>query len=288
MAELAIDIDRKAGTAAPAAADAVPPLQVPPGWGLAALADSGRRMRASALGLAVVAHMAVLLALVREPPDLMAGGGGQKIDAVGVTIVSSEVLESADSDRARAIAAAAASVEANEGAPDSAPSAAAVERQDEKAEKEQPEKEPKKPQEEPVQAAEAIFQVPKEAQHKREQQSPAAPAAGGAAARGDAAIPTNVSAPAAASAGAVREYARYVSQALSRTKPRGAGHHGTVRVKFVIAADGNLASAEVAKSSGSEGLDASALEAVRHARFPVPPPGMSLTELTYEVPYYFR
>ena len=86
----------------------------------------------------------------------------------------------------------------------------------------------------------------------------------------------------------MREYARYVSLALSRTKPRGAGRLGTVRVKFIIAADGSLAFALIARSSGNDGLDASALEAVRHTKFPAPPPGMSLAQLTYEVPYHFR
>ena len=31
-----------------------------------------------------------------------------------------------------------------------------------------------------------------------------------------------------------------------------------------------------------------ALEALRQAKFPVPPAGMTLAQLTYEVPYHFR
>ena len=34
------------------------------------------------------------------------------------------------------------------------------------------------------------------------------------------------------------EYARYVAQALSKTKPKGVGGLGTARLKFVIGADG--------------------------------------------------
>jgi protein TonB len=86
----------------------------------------------------------------------------------------------------------------------------------------------------------------------------------------------------------VREYARYVSLALSKAKPSGVGRRGSVRIKFSIAPDGSLASATITKSSGNDSLDASALGAMRHARFPVPPSGMSLSQLTYEVPYYFR
>ena len=273
----------------PHAAQEVPPLLAPVQWSLPALAEaatSNRRVRAVALGLAFMAHAAVLYVLAREPDEAMAGGGGQQIDAISVTIVSSKVLELLEPDRAQPSApAAAASVEANDGAPESTP-AAATEQHEEKKEKEEPDKEKEKPQEEPMRAAEAIFEVPKEAQRETKPQSAAAPAAGGASARGDAATPAKASGPAAASAGAVREYARYVSLALSRTKPRGAGRLGTVRIKFIIAADGSLASAEIAKSSGNDKLDDSALDAVRQAKFPVPPAGMSVAQLTYEVPYY--
>ncbi|HEY5828338.1 MAG TPA: energy transducer TonB [Hyphomicrobiaceae bacterium] len=89
----------------------------------------------------------------------------------------------------------------------------------------------------------------------------------------------------------MREFARYVSLAVSRSKPRGSDRRGTVKVRFVIAADGMLASAEVARSSGDGRLDALALEALRQAKFPVPPvppAGMTLAQLTYEVPYHFR
>ena len=245
-----------------------------------------KRVRAVALGLALMAHAAVLYVLAREPDEAMAGGGGQQIDAISVTIVSSNVLELRDLSQLQPIAPAAAdTVEATDGTPDSAPTVAAEQRE-EKKEKEEP-REERKREEEPVRTAEAIFEVPKEAQPQRKQEA-AAPAAGGSAARSDTPTHAKASGPAAASAGAVREYARYVSQALSKTRPKGAGGLGTVRIKFVIAADGSLASAEIAKSSGSTKLDTTALEAVRHAKFPAPPPGMTIAQLTYEVPYYFR
>jgi protein TonB len=285
--DLAIDIDHQASAAAPTQQG--PPLVAPVQANLASLtaaAAADRLVLAAALGLALMAHAAVLYALTREPADFMAGGGGQQIDAISVTIVSSEVLESRELDPPQpSVAAAASSVEATDGAPESAP-AAAGEQREERKEKEEPQEE-KKRQDEPVRTADAIFEVPKETQPQRKQES-AAPAAGGSAARSDAATQAKASGPAAASAGAVREYARYVSQALSKTKPRGAGGVGTVRIKFVIAADGSLASAEIAKSSGSTKLDTTALEAVRHAKFPAPPSSMTIAQLTYEVPYYFR
>ena len=239
---------------------------------------------ASALGIALMAHAAVLYAMTREPDESLAGGGGQQIDAISVTMVSSNVLESRELERPQpAPAAAAASVESTDGAPESA--AAAAEQREEK--KEQPEELKEKPKEEPVREADAVLEVPQEAQRQQKQES-AAPAAGGAASRSDVASDAKTSAPAAASPGAVREYARYVAQALSKTKPKGVGGLGSVRVTFVIAADGGLATAEVTKSSGSPKLDDIALAAVRKTKFLTPPAGMTPLQLTYDVPYHFR
>jgi protein TonB len=86
----------------------------------------------------------------------------------------------------------------------------------------------------------------------------------------------------------MREYARYVAQALAKTKPKGTGGLGTVLVRFAIAGDGGLAAVEVAKSSGSPKLDNVALGAVRRTKFLTPPAGMTTAQLTYEVPYNFR
>ena len=61
-----------------------------------------------------------------------------------------------------------------------------------------------------------------------------------------------------------------------------------MKVKFVIAPNGQLSAAEVSKSSGSKSLDQKAMDAVQHARFPPPPPGMTTAQLTYELPYKFR
>jgi protein TonB len=232
-----------------------------------------------------MAHAAIFYALAHKPADFMAGGGGQLIDAISVTMVSSDVLESRELERTRSVpATAAASVESTDGAPESAAAAPAEQREERKG---PPEELKEKPKEEPIREAEAIIEVPQEAQQKKKQQS-AAPATGGDAARSDSASDARASAPAAASPGAVREYARYVAQALAKTKPKGTGGLGTVRVKFVIAGDGGLAAVEVAKSSGSPKLDDVALGAVRRTKFLVPPPGMTSAQLTYEVPYNFR
>jgi TonB family protein len=41
-------------------------------------------------------------------------------------------------------------------------------------------------------------------------------------------------------------------------------------------------------SSGDKKLDQRAIDAIRQAVFPTPPPGMTVSQLTYEIPYQFR
>jgi len=240
-------------------------------------------VRTVALGLALLAHAAVLYALAREPDD--AGGGGQQFDAISVMIVNSNLLESREVDRSQPSAPAGSDmVDATEGAPVSEAKIAA-ERREEKKAKEEPQEE-KRPQEEPIRTAQAIFEVPRQAEPQRKQEA-AAPA-GAVAARSDTPNKAEAKAPAAASAGAVREYSRNVVQALRKTKPKSLGGLGTVRVKFRIAADGGVAFAEIAKSSGNKRLDDIALDAVQRTKFTTPPAGMTNVQLFYELPYYFR
>ena len=77
-------------------------------------------------------------------------------------------------------------------------------------------------------------------------------------------------------------------QEVATDEPKAVREFGTVRVKFRIAEDGGVASAEIAKSSGNKKLDDIALEAVRQTKFLTPPAGMTSTQRFYELPYYFR
>jgi protein TonB len=79
-----------------------------------------------------------------------------------------------------------------------------------------------------------------------------------------------------------------VLRALSRSKPKAPGALGTVWIEFVLAQSGALAEARVKTPSGKPVLDEAALDAVRRARFPVPPAGLSASQLTFAIPYYFR
>ena len=281
MKDFAIDIGPPAGPVV-APAPAAPPLTAPIRANLAPAA-SHKRLRAVALGLALMAHAAVLYALSRERD--VAGRGGQLIDTISVTIVSSSLLDTRQPDLAQPDAPAVShAVEATDGIPNQEAKTAA-ERQEEKKGEEEPRQ--KTPLEEPVRTAEAIFEVPKETQRQRKQEA-AAPAGGGGAALSDAPTNANTSAPVAASVGAVREYGRNVVETLRKTKPKAVGELGTVRVKFTITADGDVVSASITKSSGNKKLDNLALEAVQRTKFQTPPAGMTSTQLFYELPYYFR
>jgi TonB family protein len=232
---------------------------------------------ASAIAIVLTAHAAALYAMTREPDDLYAGSGGQVIDAISVTMVASDVLEARDQPPTPTPSSAAASVDTTDGTP-------AVQREEKKEEKEETKE---KPREEPVREAEAVIEVPQEKQ-QQEKQVAAVSAEGGETARSERATESAANAAAAASPGVAREYSRYVTQALAKTKPKGTGTLGTVRVKLTIAANGDLTVATVTKSSGITQLDELAISAVRRTRFPSPPTGMTAAQLTFEVPYHFR
>lgn len=55
-----------------------------------------------------------------------------------------------------------------------------------------------------------------------------------------------------------------------------------------IALSGRLSSIQIVNSSGDKKLDQRVIDAVRQAVFPTPPPGITVSLLTYEIPYQFR
>jgi TonB family protein len=240
----------------------------------------GRWQRLVPLGLAVAAHLAVLYALAQEPPDLMAGGGGHQLDAISVTIVNSNVLESRDAGPDALAPATLGAVEVNDGQTQSTPAP----QQPEQKKAEVPQEQAR---DEPV-TADATTLLPAETPKQERKETSAAPPAGGNTARGDSADTPVQSAPATASPGAVREYATYVSQALAKAKPKGVGTYGTVLVKLRISPDGELTSVEIGKSSGNKKLDETVLAAVQRVKLRSPPAGMTADQRWYQVNYYFR
>jgi periplasmic protein TonB len=250
-----------------------------PGLRLAA-PRAPRRLPLAALVLALAAHAALLCALAGDSDDGLAGGGSQQLDAISVTLVSSAALEAREPSIAQLpIPATATSIDNDDGSAESNP---APRREKQEA------TEDKKTAAEPAQA-DAVLPLPAEKLKQEHAEESTPTPAGGVAVRGNEPTPAPPKiAPAAASAGAVREYARYISQALAKSRPKGTGAHGTVRIRLAISPTGGLASVEIIRSSGNRRLDETAIAAVHQAALPPPPPGMTMSQLTYEVPYHFR
>lgn len=293
-------------------------LALPVDFGTAPrLRRSDRPLLLAGLLAASIAHSAVIYVMTHSSPDAF-GSGGQELEAINVEIVTASALESRAAE-AGAAAAAVADVSDSAGS-DSASAVAA--QPSERREEKKPEQEaatevaalppdtvaesppdaiatasPEKPKEAPREEPPKREEKPEpkdEAQEPSPQQAAeaasAATAQGGASARGTDDTAQAASAAAAASPGVVRDYAKAVVNALSKAKPKapGGGALGTVKVSFVIGREGEVAELRITKSSGRDALDNAALDAVRRARFPAPPAGLTTAQLTYEVPYHFR
>ena len=228
--------------------------------------------------LAVATHVALVLPWLWQEPDALAGAGGQELDVISFILAEPGVLETREVNLAMpAVPAPADAVEEKEGS---------LEENQPKKEEPKEIQEPLKPENE-IRKPDAILEEakPKPAE-KPKQQEHSVP--GGAAARGKATTEQKPRAPASASAGSVREYAKSVSQALAKTKPKGIGAQGIAKVRFTIALSGRLSFIQIVSSSGDKKLDQRAIDAIRQAVFPTPPPGMTVSQLTYEIPYQFR
>jgi protein TonB len=94
---------------------------------------------------------------------------------------------------------------------------------------------------------------------------------------------------ASASTGAIMSYATKVRAQVARHKPTGRRTRGTAIVSFAITHTGELAFADVSRSSGSQTLDQAALAAVRgSAPFPTPPVGATAAQLHFSIPFQFQ
>ncbi|MFZ4807114.1 MAG: TonB family protein [Hyphomicrobiaceae bacterium] len=86
--------------------------------------------------------------------------------------------------------------------------------------------------------------------------------------------------PAAAGGGRASAYLSSVFETLRSRPPRPyAGPRRTVFVRFVIGRDGNVATIEVRRSSGSTEVDESARDFIRRTRFPAPPADVPAKDL---------
>ncbi len=254
-----------------------------------------RSLIAGAVVVAVLAHAAIFAVLSR-PVESQMGAGGVDLNAISVDValVPATVLESLAPSQE--IAGGAAGIldvaDGGQSVPE-APTAKAEEIQGSEPASEPstaPEPALPRPPREPEDVVRPLIDQP--VQQKQPNPTPAVQSApmGGIAVRAIEDKGATVRGAAAAPPGAIQRYAKSVVEALSRSRPRGvAGSaRGTVKIAFAIAEDGSLALVRVAMSSGNPQLDAAALAAVEKVRFPSPPAGMSITQLTYEVPYHFK
>ncbi len=251
-----------------------------------------------AVVVAVLVHAGIVAALSR-PVESQLGARGVDLDAISVEValVPVTALESLIA-RPEAAAGAAGPVDITDGAqtPPAPPVATKQEREREQKVELALDKlldlEPAQIVVPPERKELVRPPVGDPVQPKRPDPAPVAPSApvGGIAARAIEDKGSTVLGAAAARPGEVQRYARNVVEALSRSRPRGGvgSTRGTVKVAFSITENGSLAAVRVVMSSGSAQLDATALAAVQKVRFPPPPPGMSMAQLTYEVPYHFR
>ena len=77
----------------------------------------------------------------------------------------------------------------------------------------------------------------------------------------------------------LNQFKRYPHQARARAE------QGTVKIAFMLDADGHVVSSRIVKSSGSAILDQETLDLLERAQpFPVPPNGASEKDLFLEVP----
>jgi periplasmic protein TonB len=239
---------------------------------------AGRVVWPASFLLAVAAHAALLLPWLWQEPDALAGAGGQELDVISFVLADPGVLETREVNLAvPAVPAPADAVEEKEGS---------VEENAPKKEETKEVPEPREPEDE-MRKPDAVLEEakPKPPEKSKPQDNSVK---GGATVRGKVATETKPRAPAAASAGSIREYAKFVSQALARTKPKGIGAQGIAKVRFTIALSGRLSSVQIVNSSGDKKLDQKAIDAVKQALFPPPPSGMTVSQLTYEIPYQFR
>lgn len=132
---------------------------------------------------------------------------------------------------------------------------------------------------------------PKPVDERKPNATPSVAATAGGAASSSVGTVTRPSrAAVAASPGAVRAFSRQVAAALSRSRPRPGRtrSRGTTLIVLAISESGDLEFVRIARSSGDGVLDNAALAAVRKASLPSPPPGLTLKQRTYEMPYHFR
>jgi protein TonB len=252
------------------------------------VANAERLWRGAAAGVAVALHAGALASFIVAPwPATLNGAAGTRLAAIDVTLVDSSALEARERIHATPPPAAPAKGEiaAVEGNPVEVAASASpqAEKPDEKADR--------RPAATVPALTPTLELTEREPLPKLTEAPPPpareVPAPGGVLARADDGVKA-LPAPAAANPGEISRYANQVRAALARNKPKGRRLRGTATIMFVISPSGKVASAHVARTSGSEQLDQIVLRTVERTAFPSPPAGMSESQLTYVIPFRFE
>lgn len=242
------------------------------------------------LAVALLAHGAVLAALISGPfPEHV--GGGVVLDAIEVSVIDGRAFEALALAR-QVETAPAARAEAEDAVRTDAENARAV--ADARAEPRGPQFSLRQAEDDELIAAGANAATsPKRLDGQA--QAAALPAAvetasvaGGATARGADVTAREADAGTRAPEGVAHDYALSVAMVLARNKPAAPGPKGTARVRFTVGQDGSVAEAAVLASSGHASLDSAALAAVRRSRFPAPPVVLTRADTTFDLPFHFR
>ncbi|MFZ2469803.1 MAG: TonB family protein [Parvibaculum sedimenti] len=90
-------------------------------------------------------------------------------------------------------------------------------------------------------------------------------------------------------AAGIRAYGSLVWKRIAEKKPKGIHLPGTAHATFSLTREGRIAAIRIAKSSGSERLDALALRTIEAAApFDTPPADLTEADLVFEIPLNFR
>ena len=84
------------------------------------------------------------------------------------------------------------------------------------------------------------------------------------------------------------EFGRAVIRALRSTMPPPRGVLGSVVVRLILTANGDLAEVQVLQPSGRRGLDESVVFATKQTYFPLPPYQSTLADRTFTIRYVYR
>jgi TonB family protein len=243
--------------------------------------------RWTGMAAASALHAAALLAFALAGMPEPYGGGGQWLEAISVEVVFTPVTEAREAQRTE-VAGADAPVAPEDGEAslaDARPEPLkpkpdqGSEQPDQRVEVTLAQEQVPQPDADPAAPNDAATAKPDTLPEPQSRGGIAALTVGGK---------THASARVTASPGAVQRYAMQVRAALARNKPSGRGTRGTATITFGISVAGRVSFAHLTGPSGNSALDKAAASAVLRTSFPVPPDGMSESQLTYVVPFHFK